>query len=271
MLPQSQRIAIVKLLPKIDNAITVDDFRPISLINTDLKILSHILADRFSQRLDEIIDKSQHAYLKGRQIHVALKKINKGVELLNKSRCLVALDFSKAFDKVDRKYMFSLVDKIGMDSFSVAAVKTLYNETVSVLEVNGVLSHPINVERGVRQGCPLSALLFILCIEPLLQKIKLSKHVKGFMSYKTVAYADDISCLVKRKSVEALFDIVSDFCDKTQLSINVNKSEILTSKKIPFYKSVTETKILGVMHRMLRCRNFSRVEMQKFQSKSKSS
>ena len=67
-LPDNQQIAILKLLPKTENPRTVDEFRPISLLNTDLKILSHVLANRLIKNLEEVIGQHQHAYLNKRQI-----------------------------------------------------------------------------------------------------------------------------------------------------------------------------------------------------------
>ena len=90
-------------------------------------------------------------------------------------------------------------------------------------------------------------MLFILAIEPLLCSVDNSTHIKGFVNAKTVAYADDITCLVHKSSIEALFDTVKDFCDQAQLEINVKKSEILSTNNIPFYKTVRSTKILGIV------------------------
>ena len=165
---------------------------------------------------------------------------------MNNSKCIVNLDFSKAFDKVDRDYIFALLDRIGVDNFKKSAIKTIYKQTKAIIEINGYLSQTIVLERGVGQGYPLSALLFILAIEPLLCSVDNSTHIKGFVNAKTVAYADDIACLVHKSSIEALVDTVKDFGDQTQLEINVNKSEILSTTNIPFYKTLQSTKILGI-------------------------
>ena len=166
---------------------------------------------------------------------------------MNNSKCIKNLDFSKAFDKVDRDYIFAHLDRIGADNFTKSAIRTIYKQTKAIIEINGYLSQTIVLERGVTQGCPLSALLFILAIEPLLCSVDNSTHIKGFVHAKTVAYADDITCLVHKSSIEVLFDPVKDFCDRTELEINVKKSEILSTNKIPFYKTVPSTKILGIV------------------------
>ena len=245
-LPDNQQIAILKLLPKTENPRTVDEFRPISLLNTDLKILSHVLANRLIKNLEAVIGQHQQAYLNKRQINTALMKIRKAHKQMNNNKCIVNLDFSKAFEKVDRDYIFALLDRIGVDNFTKSAIRTIYKQTKAIIEINGYLSQTIVLERGVRQGCSLSALLF-LAIEPLLCSVDNSTHIKGFVNAKTVAYADDITCLVHISSIEALFDTMKDFCDQTQLEINVKKSEILSTNNIPFYKTVRSTKILSIV------------------------
>ena len=87
--PESQQIAILKILPITNNPRTVDEFRPISLLNTDLKILSHIISARIIIDLEGTASQHQHAFMSKRQIH----------KQLNNSKCVVNLDFSKAIEK----------------------------------------------------------------------------------------------------------------------------------------------------------------------------
>ena len=246
-LPDNQQIAILKLLPKTENPRTVDGFRPISLLNTDLKILSNVLANRLITNFEEVIGQHQLAYLNKRQINTAVMKVRKAHQQMNNSKCIVNLDFSKVFDKVDRDYIFAFLDRIGVDNFTKSAIRTMYKQTKAIIEINGYLSQTTVLECGVRQGCPLSALLFILAIEPLLCSVDKSTHIKGFVNAKTVAYADDITCLIHKSSIEALFDTVKDFCDQNQLEINVKKREILSTNNISFYKTVRSTKIFGIV------------------------
>ena len=84
----------------------VDDYRPISLINTDQKILSHLLSSRLKNSLGSLIGSHQTAYLPQRNIHSSLTQVNLNLEQLANDDCLVACDFSKAFDKLDRTYLF---------------------------------------------------------------------------------------------------------------------------------------------------------------------
>ena len=90
--------------------------------------------------LEELVGQHQHAYLSKRQIHIALNKVRKAHKQQNNSKCLVNLDFSKAFDRVDRDYIFTLLDKIGVNQYTKSAIRTVYNETKAIIEINGYLS-----------------------------------------------------------------------------------------------------------------------------------
>ena len=247
-LPPGLNLAIIKLLPKSDNPVDINQFRPISLINTDTKILAHILAERLKVILSKLISKNQHAYLTGRQINVALKKIASYIGSgLKNNKCVMNIDFAKAFDTIDRDYIFAILAKIGVGSFMIDAVKTLYTNTKAAIEVNGFISIPITTQRGVRQGCPLSALLFIMGLDPLLRSICSSHSVRSAMNFSPVeAYADDVTCFPDLESVPHILSIVSNFSKCTQLCLNLAKTEILCNSSIEELKVVKNTKILGV-------------------------
>ena len=112
--PDSFKKSIIKLIPKKRKPEKAEDYRPISLINTDQKILSHILANRVKTPFGGVIKSHQNAYLENRQIHNSLLQVNLNLENLGDDDCLVALDFSKAFDRIDREFIFSLLRTIGI-------------------------------------------------------------------------------------------------------------------------------------------------------------
>ena len=178
-LPPSQCLSVIKLLPEKKISDHLKDFRPINLLNTDVKILSHILTERIKNALNKIINPHQF-YLPQRNIHSAIHIIKKKVKKLNRSRRLVSIDFSKAFDKIDRNYLYELLTAFNFDEMTIRAIKVMYNSNVALIEINGHLSTPLSINRGVKQGCPLSALLFILGVEPLLKEIEECGQIKTF-------------------------------------------------------------------------------------------
>ena len=171
-MPDSFGFAIIKVLPKKENAKRVKGYRPVSLINTDQKIFSHVIANRLRKGLQKIIGEEQIAYLEKRQIHQAINLTRLACERIKTESCVIALDFSKAFDTVDRNFLYNLFQVIGTPPNFVKSIKAIYEKTTAVVEVNHHMTKSVEIRRGVRQGCPLSALLFILAIEPLLLDIK---------------------------------------------------------------------------------------------------
>ena len=245
-LPSSMQLAVIKLLPKVEKPDDPNDYRPISLLNTDLKILTHILAERAKIFAASVISKQQHAYLPGKQINIALKKISKAIErFANKQHSLVNVDFSKAFDSIDRNFIIQLLQKFQVHDFFVKSVRMLYKRTEAVIELNGHLSLPIILQRGVKQGCPLSAILFILSIEPLLQIIQNTVVLESKCSSRVEAYADDVTCIIKNESVGPLFRILYNYKEATQLTVNEFKTEVLSKDENVWSKTVSSTKILG--------------------------
>ncbi len=249
-LPDSFGFAIIKVLPKKENAERVKDYRPVSLINTDQKIFSHVIANRLKKGLQKVIGEEQIAYLEKRQIHQAINLTRLACERFKNESCVIALDFSKAFDTVDKNYLYNLLQVIGTPANIVKCIKAIYEKTTAVVEVNHHMTKSVEIKKGVRQGCPLSALLFILAIEPLLLDIKNDPFINTNFVTKVSAYADDITCYVKSRSLEALFDRVKCFCDATQLSVNVDKTEILSRKSIQYYETQKKIKILGIEHKL---------------------
>ena len=111
------------------------------------------------------------------------------------------------------------------------------------------LSASFKIHRGVRQVCLLSAFLFIVFIEPLLQAIESTEAIEGFVILcpKLVSYADEIIWLIKIQCNVRLFRLIDTFCKQTQMVNNISKSKVLSIPDLSPYKTVKETKILGVL------------------------
>ena len=191
-LPKSFRNATIKFLPKLDGLKEAGDFRPISLINCDQKILAHLITNRLKRVVAETIHRDQFAYLPKRSIHTALEDLLMRWGELDENWCLVSLDFSKAFDRVDRKFLMQLLRKMNIPPNLVRLIEKIYSKTTAQLNVNGFLSKEFRTERGVRQGCPLSALLFIIFLEPLLNILRSNDWEAEPTDRRIISYADDV-------------------------------------------------------------------------------
>ena len=245
--PESFTRTVIKLIPKKPVLRTVEDYRPISLINTDQKILSQLLPNRLKKSLTTLIGPHQTAYLPQRSIHSLLTQVNLNLEHLTEEDCLVACDLGKAFDKLDRTYLFALLQHIGLNPSTLGLITLMYHHTDAFLDINGSLSPVINITSGVRQGCPLSSLLFILGIELFLFHLQHNTSIQSSSPFEIIAYADDITCCLKINSLQDLFITINIFSSVTNLYLNQQTTEILCSGSLPSdFLSVPTVKILGV-------------------------
>ena len=126
-----------------------------------------------------LIGPHQTAHLSNRNINSSLLKLQTFATGMSKREGIIALDFNKAFDKVNRKYMMELINRLPIDCQTKNIIRIMYENTVAIINRKGIFSKSFKTETGVRQGCPMSALMFSLAIEPLIQTIEQSKQIKS--------------------------------------------------------------------------------------------
>ena len=117
------------------------------------------------QILNNIIGENQTAAIKNRTIFHTLSTVRDIIDVsnkLNKNLSVISLDFFKAFDRLDLNFIFSALEKFGYGQKFKQMIKICYNNIQSKIKINGLLSNPFIIMRDVRQGCPLSILLYIL-------------------------------------------------------------------------------------------------------------
>ena len=235
VLPVSCRRAVITLLPKKGDLQEIKNWRPVSLLCTDYKILSKALANRLRDVMEHVIHPDQTYCVPGRSILDNVSLIRDIVDFsssLGIKTGLISLDQEKAFDRVEHLYLWKTLERFGLSPCLIAMIKVLYQDIESVLKINGGLSAPFKVHRGVRQGCSLSGMLYALSIEPMLNKIR--ANIEGLIlddfkkSHILSAYADDIIVIVKKqKDIQELGKIVCDFKTMSAARVNWGKSEAL--------------------------------------------
>ena len=239
----------------------LQNWRPISLTNTDYKILAKCLANRVCKVIDHIVAEDQVGYIKGRNISTTIRTIDDVIDycnLKNKPGILLALDFQKAFDSISKRFMQSAFRRFGFGNNFLNWVKVLFKDTRSCIIYNGWVSEDFDVKCGIRQGCPFSPLAFIIGVELLAIRIRDSVHVKGLTIdseriLKVLLYADDITVFLQNEDdVRRVLMIIDDFSKISDLRLNKKKSEAMgigRSKNARFhigFKWVQEIKILGI-------------------------
>ena len=174
--------------------------------------------------------------MKGRSIQDNLhlvRQILEGIEDDTKA-ALINLDQSKAFDRVDHQFLATVLETTGFESEFRKWISTLYRNPQAVVQVNGRCSEAFAIERSVRQGCPLSPLLYVLALESLLRRLRdegacpalRGVLLTGCVRAKISAFADDITVFVShRLDILAVKMAVARYEKVAGAKVNFDKSE----------------------------------------------
>ena len=232
-LPDSTKKSIITLIFKKGYKTLLKNYRPISLTNCDYKILAFVLARRLQKVIPNLISDDQTGYVKNRYIGISARHIMdiiKYCEDFNKPGAILCLDFKKAFDTLDWKFLFECLRKYNFGDNFIKWIRILYNKPSFSVKNNGWISKEVIMNRGVRQGCAVSALLFILAVEFLATEIKREKNINGITlfhkSSHVIQYADDTTLtLSDKQSVKNSIKMVKNFETVSGLELNIDKCE----------------------------------------------
>jgi hypothetical protein len=230
----TQREGIIVCLPKGDKPREfLKNWRPISLLNVTYKIGSSCIANRIKTMLPNLINEDQSGFVSGRYIGDNLRLLYDITHYLKKNNIpglLVSLDFEKAFDSISWKYMQKVLKLFGFGENICQWIQAFYSNINASVIVNGQASRKFSIERGCRQGDPISPYLFILCAELLACKIRETDKIKGIKVNQTECkisqFADDTTLLLEgdKDSYEELFYTLDKFEKISGLKINYDKT-----------------------------------------------
>ena len=170
------------LLYKKKDKRDIQNYCPITLLNTDYKTYTKIIANRLRKVAPKLIHKDQAGFMPKRSIYDQTKIVElmvKWSENTGNNSIVVCLDQEKAYDRIDLEYLWRTLEAFGFPATFIAKVRNLYQTATTRIRINGFVSKLFDVSRGVRQGDPMSCLLYNLAIEPLIESIRLSP-LKGF-------------------------------------------------------------------------------------------
>jgi hypothetical protein len=162
--------AMLTLIPKEPEATSIRKFRPISLLNCSFKIFTKVLTNRITGILQKLIASNQSAFLKGRFILesvVTAHEILHSVHSTNQQGLVLKLDYEKAFDKVDLDFLAELLQARGFGEKWRFWMHNITHRGSVGVKINNSESGFFNTGKGLRQGDPLSPLLFNLVVDVL--------------------------------------------------------------------------------------------------------
>jgi len=230
---EDQKTSAVCLVHKGKERKKLENWRPISILCVDYKILAKILTNRLKPILSRVINPYQTGGIPDRNISENL--CNTRNVILHHSvnnAALLNIDFSKAFDRVDREFIYQTMSSFNFPRQFIRWIQTLYESSSQRIILNGKMGGKITLERGIKQGCPLAMYLYIIYIEPL--HIKIQNTLKGIkigtLNLKMCGYVDDITVFI------------DDLDDFYQINSILKNFETLTNSKINREK----TKLLGI-------------------------
>jgi hypothetical protein len=216
----------------------VRNWRPISITNCMYRIFTCLMA-RTIQRINSkvhVFSDCQKGFIKktnGCSEHgIILNELLHNANRNRESLIVTAIDFTNAFGSVPHDLIMSMMKQRNFPSWMQNIVIDMYRGATSIIEAKGGRSEKIGWKRGVKQGCPLSPLLFNLCLEPLLQAVERICTGCGVFvgpagekqEFTVQAYADDIIFISKDpRGIDQMLRVLDHFVDWSQMEVNVKK------------------------------------------------
>ena len=236
-LSETIKRGVITCIPKgnKDKAL-LKTWRPISLLNATYKLASSCIAERLKGVLPKIINKDQTGFISGRYIAENVRLLYNIINYTEKEKIpgiLLLIDFEKAFDSVSWDFLFIVLDFFNFGRGFKKWTKVFYTNIQSCVIVNGHLSDWIYLQRGCRQGDPLSPYLFTICAEILAILIPHNANIKGIKigdtEFLISQYADDTSIILDgtRKSLKNCMIILKLYADISGLGTNMEKTKVV--------------------------------------------
>ena len=228
----ARNVGVTKLIYKEKGDPTdLANYRPLTLLNCDLKIFTKTLSTRLHTILPSIIHPSQTG-VHGRKIDTTIHTIRDLIEMAEKNNdeaAFIFLDQEKAFDRVNHLLLFKVMRKYGFGTNFISWIQRLYGNAATRVMINGFLTDKFSIFQGVRQGCPLSPLLYVLIIEILAAQLRANPNIVGFTvggeKIISLHYADDSTITItQNRCFKEVYKELHDFQEATGAKINLTKT-----------------------------------------------
>jgi hypothetical protein len=233
-MPEDYIKSIIIPIPKKAAAKKCEEFRTISLLSHASKILTKIIFQRIESKIEQSLTEDQFGFRKNRGTREAIlalriiiqKRIRK-----NKQTFIAFVDIEKAFDNVNWKLMFNIMTRVGIKHADRKLLYKLYKDELAVIKIqNNVEEAKIN--KGVRQGCTLSPIIFNAYIQEAIEKIKENTNLGIIVNghkISMLSFADDIALIAEtEEDLQQLIKTMDEiFIKDLRMKINVQKTKVL--------------------------------------------
>ena len=232
--PSGYNYGLLFLLPK-KGTLLPSDTRPISVTNADNRLVARAVVSALEPYLGQVLHGAQKGFLRGRDGGLNIRAINdfyykalKNASSASRRRhaaYLLFLDTAKVFDSIEHDFIFASLRRLHLPDWVLLLVRGLLHEVFVAPNFGGPLDVWIAIGRGVKQGCPLSPLLFVICYDSLL--CVLASLPGGVRSF---AFADDLAVGVRRfQSLHAAMRAIDQFKFLSGLGQNMAKTVVFSS------------------------------------------
>ena len=244
-LPETLRQGNISVLYKKKDRDDPRNYRPITLLNNDYKILMRILAQRMNEAVVQFVSRDQNGFVPNGFIAeniMRLQLLQDLIEEEDQEALFIFLDMEKAFDRCSWQFLIEGLEAVGFDSTFIDYIKLAYSADhppTRQMYVNGFLGPSFELGSGVAQGCPISPLLFLIIAEPLTRLINRDANITGIHTdpqdmvngrpkrHKISQFADDSTLILRLLDIPHALHNIKIWCQATSMKENATKREIL--------------------------------------------
>lgn len=234
-IPEDWQKGLIVKLPKKGNLQNCDNWRGITLLSIPSKIFCKVLLTRLDKALDNKLREEQAGFRRGRgcvdQIFALRNIIEQSLEW-NSPLFINFIDFRKAFDSLHRDTLWKILKSYGVPDKITALVQVFYHQFECCVILGGNLTEWFPVESGVRQGCILSPILFLVAIDWIMRNTTKDRP-RGiqwtlFSHLEDLDFADDIAALsAKLDHLQEKTNRLNDYAEQTGLTISASKTKVM--------------------------------------------